>query len=191
MAEEEESYEDLLDFFEKEKDLNSSVDFNLNSDLQPNEEENYVDFSHESSKVLTDIDNILNESSYGTDVSDTEEQQINRVEEEKTPEEATETLEAPNAIAGSSGVKRKAEEVDFEDLLAADSTAKISKIDDDAGGDHQDEGGEDVDDRLLDGEDYEDGDFDNDNMSFEEMAALLSMKRGKITWIRPGISSGS
>lgn len=170
----EESYEDLLDFFEKEKDGNSSVDLNLNSDgsyLQSCEEENNVNVSHESSKVLTDIENILNESSAGTDVSDTEEQQIKRVEVEKAPEETSEILEAKNTVAGPGGVKRKAED-DLEDLLAADSNTKSSKLEN-AGGDNQDEG-EDVDDRLLDGEDDED--LYDDNMSFEQMAALLDQE---------------
>ena len=166
----EESYEDLLDFFDKGKDENSSADINLNSDgscLQPSEEENNVNVSHESSKVLTDIDNLLNESSYGTDVSDNEEQQIKREEVEKASEEATESLENINAVAGVSAGKRKALE-DVEDLLAADP--KSCKLDS-ASGDNQDEGDE-VDDRLLDGEDDEDGDVDTE-MSFDEMAALL------------------
>ena len=122
----EESYEELCDFFDNDKDFKSSVDINLNSDgscLQPIEEENNV--SHESIKVLTDIDSLLNESSKGSDVSDTEEQQIKGGKGSGDSTEATETLKAENAVAGPSVGKRKADD-DLEDLEATGPIAKTS-----------------------------------------------------------------
>ena len=170
MAEKEDSYEDLLDFFDNGKDANSSVDINLNSDgscLQPSEEENNV--SHESSKVLTDIDNLLKEPSNGSDVSDTDEQKMKRAEGEKVsgaPKEATESLEVKNAVAGRSGVKRKADD-DLGDHKSTGPDAKTSKLDSDDGVKKED--GDEVDDRLLD-------ELDNDNVSFDQMADLLDQK---------------
>ena len=160
-----ESYENLLDFFDRpdqtDQNVLSTVDNNLSSDGSSSEpKEDSVNISLESSRVLSEIDNLLNESSNNKDGSDAEDDTI------------TPTVEKENIIAGETseilekgGCKRKAED-DLREVDGLPEDSKSIKLGNVDSCNHNE-----VDDSLLD--EVVPGEDDFANQSFEEMAALL------------------